>query len=227
MDIEYQLDPSVHSVFRQLSSSSNTGKPTGSLTVGKQDSLGNQPAVHHRPSSSTFLQSFETENSPVMVPASVDAPSTNSPPSRAPAVGIPGYHPTTTLDLQDTLNKIQVSLQQHQLTPHQPPVVVINNLPPTNSGGWAVEPDHAIIGGAVVTIILAITCGFLWWLRKYRPEAWRSLRIHTIRVLRFLALPASWLCGKAAGFLRSFHQDTQVGNFNNTNLFYLYLLHTC
>jgi hypothetical protein len=105
-------------------------------------------------------------------------------------------------------------------------VVVINNLPPTNSGGWAVEPDHAVIGGAVATIPLVITCAFLWWLRKHRPEAWRSLRIHTIWVLQFLALPASWLCGKAVGFLRSFHQDTQVGNFLTILLFVLLVLVT-
>jgi hypothetical protein len=154
-----------------------------------------------------------------MVPAPAGAPATDGPPSRAPDAGIPGYHPTTTLDLQDTLNKIQVSLQQHQLTPHQPPVVVINNLPPTNPGGWAVEPDQVAIGGAVAAVLIVVVCGVLLWLRRYRPDTWRNVRTATIRILRFLALPASWLCGKAAGLLRSFHQDTQVGDFC---LFYLY-----
>jgi hypothetical protein len=140
-----------------------------------------------------------------------------APPSTAispgPSTRLPPVSPAS-YDLQATLNSIRDTLQYQRVPTHQaPPVVVINNLPPANPGGWAVEPDQVAIGGAVAAVLIVVVCGVLLWLRRYRPDAWRNVRTTTIRILRFLALPASWLCGKAAGLLRSFHQDTQVGDF--------------
>ena len=218
MDIEYQLDPATNTIFHQLSTSPATRGPTDSGVAVKQGvfyPVWNQPRGNHSPASIIHSSNLERGN---IWPVSASVPVGPVSVPAGPA-SVPALQPTSSLDLQETLNKIQVSLQQHQMTPYQPPVVVVNNLPPPTSGGWSVEPDHVAVGGAVATILVVVICGFLLWLRRYRPNAWDAVKVHTIRILRFLALPASWLCGKAAGLLRSFHQDTQVGDFC---LFYLY-----
>jgi hypothetical protein len=213
MDIEYQLDPATNTIFHQLSTAPTTRGPTDSGVAVKQGvsyPVWNQPQGNHPPASIIHPSNLERGN---IWPVSASVPVGPVSVPAGPA-SVPALHPTSSLDLQETLNKIQVSLQQHQMTPYQPPVVVVNNLPPPTSGGWSVEPDHVAVGGAVATILVVVICGFLFWLRRYRPNAWDAVKVHTIRILRFLALPASWLCGKAAGLLRSFHQDTsQVSNF--------------
>jgi hypothetical protein len=212
MDIGYQLDPSINNIYRQLSSTSSTANPaTTSFSPSERPSLTwSAPAFStpaSRPTSSSTWGSLQVLP-PTPAPLDVSA-------GLVP-VQDTASHPAPNIDLQETLNRIRESLQQHQVTSHPaPPVVVINNIPSSSPSGWAVEPDHLAVGGAVAAILLVVLCGGLWWLRKYRPNTWKTVRTHTIRVLRFFALPASWLCGKAAGLLRSFHQDTQVGNFNN------------
>jgi len=220
MDIEYQLDPSTNSIFHQLATTPATTLPAGrqattTSAIGRSSSSWSRGIPDTSRGLTPPVESHPTPSSSWVV--------SQAPPSTAissgPTTALPPVSPAS-YDLQATLNSIRDSLQYQRIPTHQaPPVVVINNLPPSNSGGWAVEPDQVAIGGAVAAVLIVVVCGVLLWLRRYRPDTWRNVRTATIRILRFLALPASWLCGKAAGLLRSFHQDTQVGDFC---LFYLY-----
>jgi hypothetical protein len=215
MDIEYQFDPSVDNIYHQLATTPATipvivRQPISTSALGRPAITG---AIDTRDPTRGLGISWGNHSTP---PTSWVIPQI---PTSTPASVLVSRPSQTSFDLQATLNNIQETLQHHQVnTQPAPPVVVINNLPPPVSGGWEVEPDHVAIGGAVATLLLIILCGFLWWLRKYRPNAWETVRTTTIRVLRFLALPASWLCGKAAGLLRSFHHDTQVGDFYFSSL---------
>jgi hypothetical protein len=211
MDIEYQFEPTVDNIYQQLATTPATipvlvRQATSTSALGRPAITG---ATDTRDSTRGLGISWGNHSTPPTSWVVPHVPSSTS----APTSVLVARPSQTSFDLQATLNNIQETLQHHRVNTQQtPPVVVFNNLPPPVSGGWGVESDHVAIGGAVATLLLIVLCGFLWWLRKYRPNAWETMRTNTIRVLRFLALPASWLCGKAAGLLRSFHHDTQVGN---------------
>jgi len=115
------------------------------------------------------------------------------------------------------LKRVEEGLQQMrdsiQHEAHRPPTVVVVNppvqIPPSVS--WQPDVDSAVAAGVVLLLVLGgVWC---WWLRKYRPELWKTVRVGVWRGLKAVALPASWLLGAIAALLHRFHSSSeeQVG----------------
>jgi hypothetical protein len=45
-------------------------------------------------------------------------------------------------------------------------------------------------------------------LRRFRPHTWKAVKAAGLRVLQWVALPASWAFTKAAEALHHFHQSS-------------------
>jgi hypothetical protein len=103
-------------------------------------------------------------------------------------------------------------------SPATPTVYIFNQaaapVPIPSPPGWSPDPDAIISSVAVIAILMATGAG-CWLLRRYRPDAWRSVKVVVGRVLRALALPVSWLFSQAAVILRRLHQEgsAQVSHF--------------
>ena len=94
-----------------------------------------------------------------------------------------------------------------------PPVIIINQVPPAPfpAPAWHEDPDLPAVGAAATFIFLILLVAGVWWLRKFRPAAWERVRSGGVRVLTWLALPASWLLERAAGLLRRLHSHASAG----------------
>jgi len=89
-----------------------------------------------------------------------------------------------------------------------PPVIIINQLPPSPppSPSWHEDPELPAVGAAVSFLILfLLVAGGCWWLRRYRPAKWETVKAGGWRLVRWLALPLSWVCSRAAGVFRYLH----------------------
>ncbi len=116
--------------------------------------------------------------------------------------------------IQDAIGKISSVPPATPSVPAPPSVFIINQAAaplPSPPSDWTPEMDAVV--GSVTFCLLLMFCGFgCWLLRRYRPEAWRAVKVFTMRVIRALALPISWMCGQASLILQRLHQDgaTQV-----------------
>jgi hypothetical protein len=108
--------------------------------------------------------------------------------------------------LEDGLRQVQDSLKHL----NQSPAIVVVNPPAAPPPDWHQAVDPAtVVSSATVFLLLLLLIG-CWLLRRYRPEAWKGCKAVAVRVLKVIALPASWLLTKAAGLLQQFHQTPQA-----------------
>lgn len=99
-----------------------------------------------------------------------------------------------------------------------PPVIVINQLPPSSPApAWHEDSDLAVIGGGVAIVLLIMLVAVCFWLKKFRPDSWKKVKTGARRLLKWVALPLSWVCGRAAAFLQYLHvsaEDQHVASAN-------------
>jgi hypothetical protein len=182
------------------------------LLLANLTSLANR-AIPNSTSTSVELAASSPPHFPVMVSQQVaetispsSTPSLNSTtPSLNQSVD---YHKLA----QDILGSISTPpsvLPSPAPVPTPPLVYIINQAVPAPappSPGWSPDMD-ALVGSTIVFFLLVI-CGVgCWFMKRHRPEAWRSVKVGAVRVLRALALPISWLCGQAATIFRRIHQE--------------------
>ena len=91
----------------------------------------------------------------------------------------------------------------------QPPTIVVVNQPaPSPPGYWYHDVDGVAAGSiAAVCLIILLAVGCLL-LRRFRPQTWKAVKAAGLRVLQWVALPASWVFSKAAEALHHFHQTS-------------------
>jgi hypothetical protein len=176
------------------------------LLLANLTSLANR-AIPNSTSTSVELAASSPPHFPVMVSQQVaETISPSTTPSLNQSVD---YHKLA----QDILGSISTppsALPSPPAPVPTPPLVYIVNqaipAPAPPSPGWTPDVD-ALVGSTVVFILLVI-CGVgCWFMKQHRPEAWRSVKVGAVRVLRALALPISWLCGQAATIFRRIHQE--------------------
>jgi len=94
-----------------------------------------------------------------------------------------------------------------------PPVVVINQMPPSQpSPAWHQDLELSAVGAAVIFFTLVLLVGGCLWLRRYRPASWGRVKAGGWRAIKWLALPLSWLCGRAAAIWRHLHQSVEAAS---------------
>jgi hypothetical protein len=176
------------------------------LLLANLTSLANR-AIPNSTSTSVELAASSPPHLPVMVPQQVaEATSPSITPSLNQSVD---YHKLA----QDILGSISTppsALPSPPPSVPTPPLVYIINqavpVPAPPSPGWTPDMD-ALVGSTIIFILLLIFGAGCWFMKRHRPQAWRSVKIGAVRVLRALALPISWLCGQASALFRRIHQE--------------------
>jgi len=123
--------------------------------------------------------------------------------------------------LEEGLRQVEEGLRNL----NRSPTVIVVNQPPPPATSWQPDVDSAVAAGVLVLLLLIISFG-CWWLRRFQPESWKGVKAGTVRVLKAVALPASWLLGLVAGQLRKFHSSTeeqpaQQAAVSQVRLFYI------
>jgi len=92
-----------------------------------------------------------------------------------------------------------------------PPVVIINQLPPGSppSSSWHQDPELPAVGAAVGFLLVVLLVAGCWWLRRYRPAKWETVKAGGVRLFTWLALPLSWVCSRSADLLRHLHASAE------------------
>jgi len=102
----------------------------------------------------------------------------------------------------------------------RPSVVVINQLPPASppSVAWHQDPELPAVGAAVSFLVFfLLVAGGCWWLRRYRPAKWETVKASGWRLLTWVALPLSWVCGRTAALLRYLHASAEGQHVASAN----------
>jgi len=105
-----------------------------------------------------------------------------------------------------------------------PPVIVINQLPPPSppSPAWHQDPELPAVAAAVSFLcLLLLVAGGCLWLRRYRPDKWETVKAGGWRLIRWLALPLSWVCSRASDLLRHLHaaaEGQRVASVNSVQV---------
>jgi len=91
-----------------------------------------------------------------------------------------------------------------------PPVIVINQIPPAPpSPSWHQDPELPAVGAAVGFLLVVLLVAGCWWLRRYRPAKWETVKAGGVRLFTWLALPLSWVCSRSADLLRHLHASAE------------------
>jgi len=200
MDVAYSLDSSVSGILANFTapvSSSTPGVITGSTVP-----------------SSGWLSSTST-------PIVEEASSTGA----SPVFALPTAT-TTTVGPLDQLTVGQQKLVEgleeatkvlKEMAKPAPPVIIINQLPPSSPPAWHEDFDVATAGGVAVAIVFFLLVAGCFWLRRFRPDAWKRVKAGGWRVLKGLALPLSWMCGRAADLLRHLHAAAEGQHLASAN----------
>jgi len=120
---------------------------------------------------------------------------------------------TTLLD--DGQKRLVASLEEatkvlREVAKPAPPVVIINQLPPSSpTPAWHEVHEGAAIGGGLAVLVLVLVAAGCWWLSRYRPDKWEKVRSRAWRFITWLALPLSWMCGRAASFFHHLHSSAE------------------
>jgi hypothetical protein len=208
MDLDYSPAAATALLLANLTALAGRAVPNSTSTsTSTSTELGVEPRLHLIPSSS--------------VPVAYSLPNSSAVDSTTPAL-LYQHPPVSTINntvdinrlIQDAIGKISSGTPATPSVPAPPSVFIINQAAaplPTPPSDWTPEMDAVV--GSVTFCLLLMFCGFgCWLLRRYRPEAWRAVKVFTMRVIRALALPISWMCGQASLILQRLHQEgsTQV-----------------
>jgi len=99
-----------------------------------------------------------------------------------------------------------------------PPVVIINQLPPAlPSPPWHQDPDLPAVGAAAGFILVFLLVAGCFWMRRYRPAGWERVKAGGWRLVRWLALPLSWVCSRVADLLRHLHAAAESHAASNAS----------
>jgi hypothetical protein len=115
----------------------------------------------------------------------------------------PSTVPVSILDSLQALNQTvgglirRVDQQEHsvprpQVSP-QPPVIQIYNGVPGFSEAYSSSGDPALVGGVTAAVIFFLLILGAYFLRRFFPNRWKTVRDAVMRVLRAAAVPISWL----------------------------------
>jgi len=107
--------------------------------------------------------------------------------------------------LEEGLRQVEEGLRRL----NQPSVIVVNQqVPVPTSPSWHSEVDAGAVAtvAGVLGVVLLVAAGFL--LRRFWPDTWKKVKVRALEALRLVALPASWLCSKAATLLERFHHSS-------------------
>jgi hypothetical protein len=208
MDLDYSPSAATALLLANLTTLASRGVPNSTST----------PTTEH-PRHLEVLRSLPSANYSLGQPAITSSSSSSS---ASPTSATP-----TGADYSDILKGVLNDLARHAIptsptvaTPASPPtVVIINQQPPPQSSSWSTEADLAV-GVSSLLLLLLIMGACCWLLRRFRPEAWRTVKVVILRVLRSVALPLSWLCGQVSLLLERLHRTGQP----TSQVFLLYFL---
>jgi hypothetical protein len=199
MDLEYSPSAATALLLANLTTLASRGVVNSTST----------PTTEHLRHLEVF-RSVPSANYSVGQPASTSSSSSSS--SASPTSTIPAG-----ADYSNILKGVLNDLARHAtptsptvVTPASPPptVVIINQQPPPQPSSWSTETDLAV-GVSSFLLLLLMTGACCWLLRRFRPEAWRTVKVVILRVLRSVALPLSWLCGQVSLLLERLHRTGQ------------------
>jgi len=118
--------------------------------------------------------------------------------------------------LVDGLEKAAKAFNEAAKPP--PSVIVINQLPPAPpSPSWHQDPELPAVGAAVGFVLVVLLVAGCWWLRQYRPDSWKRVKSAGWRLATWVALPLSWLCGRAATILQHLHAAAEGQHVASAN----------
>jgi hypothetical protein len=198
MDLDYSPSAATALLLANLTTLASRGVPNSTST----------PTTEH-PRHLEVLRTLPSANYSVGQPASTFSPSSSS---ASPTSTIPAE-----ADYSNILKGVLNDLARHATptsptvaTPASPPptVVIINQQPLPQSSSWSTEADLTV-GVTSFLLLLLMMGACCWLLRRFRPEAWRTVKVVILRVLRSVALPLSWLCGQVSLLLERLHRTGQ------------------
>jgi hypothetical protein len=175
------------------------------LLLANLTSLANR-SIPNSTSTSVELAASSPPHFPVMVSQQV---AETTPPSTMPSLNQSVDYHKLAQDILGSITTPPSTLPSPAPVPTPPLVYIINQAVPAPappSPGWTPDMD-ALVGSTVIFILLLIFGAGCWFMKRHRPEAWRSVKIGAMRMLRALALPISWLCGQASSLFQRIHQE--------------------
>jgi len=201
MDLEYSVDSSLAGVLANFSAPSSSAGFSSSPPSVIQLSSPSTVSPASWPSASGY--------NPAVVKATTYRPPTSS------------VVPSGTVDVGQ--RRLAEGLEEaakmfREATRPSPPVVVINQLPPAlPSPSWHQDPDLPAVSAAVGFIILILLVAGCVWLRRYRPDYWKTVKSKVWGIVTWLALPLSWCCGQLAALLHQLHSSAESQRASSAN----------
>ena len=198
MDIDYHVESALIDVLSNFSAPASASSSYTSPTVVVSATSSPVSALH--PLQSTVSSSLHPLQS--TVPSSNGLSSSSS------------LEATTTSTLEAGQKKLLEGLEEAARIfkeASRPSVVIVNQVPPSSAPpmAWHQDPDLPAVGAAVGFLLLVVLVAGCFWLRRFRPSVWERVKAAGWRLATWVALPLSWLCGRAAVLLRHLHDSAE------------------
>ena len=199
MDLEYSVDSSISGILANFSA------PVTSSTIP------------------VFVPSSTVPSSSASRMASATTPSVVSSTTSSALLPSPTTAVVSSSQLGEVQKRIVEGLEEaakafKEAARPSPPVVVVNQLPPpTSSSSWQHDPDPAAVGGGVLLVVVLLLLVGGCWLRKYRPDHWKTVKTRVWGLVIWLALPLSWCCGQLSVLFQHLHSSAEGQRASSAN----------
>lgn len=213
MDPEYQLDAGTSAIIANLTAVDPMTTVSSVVPFSSLGSSHQAPVVVESTTAGLVSKAVNAMIAPDVVLSSSAAPvdrlASPAVTTTTPPAGAQMFESGSELGrrLEEGLHQVQEGLRRL----NQPPTVVVVNPPALPPSVWAPGVDTTTVGSVSAVIFLLLLVGACFLLRRYRPKTWQHCKAVVHRVLKALALPASWAFSKMAEGLRHWHHSTEEG----------------